>query len=441
MARLSSLLIAALLASGSPQSQDDAEFAQKVREMIVRLKDRNIQLRKKAEEDLFLLGPPALPILRAEESQLAPGDLKLKISVIIRRIERLQRQTIASGSTLLVTLNEKDRPIPEVLAELQKMTGVPIEHKGIPADAVTSLEVTGLSFWEAVDRICSTHGKLGWDVSEKGITVRKEAYVRPFIATTSGYLFLLRPFLRYPPGPGTGDRDYMRGEAVVAGPPGSQSVAQYLTYEALADDKGTNLLTAAAGLIQKPAIAEYRILPDPDMTRPLYRPAAEWLDAAPARGAAKVKTCKGVAVIQVVMEMERCIFISGPNLKKGARESGSGLSLAVDSLDISGGRVRMQVSSRTRIVGAASSASSSADAGQDRTEGLGLGRKSLPTWTRFHGTDAGLKPGTSETTVFKLQAALKGEVKPDAIELWEPVSVTDMKIPFEFKDVPMKKVK
>jgi len=36
---------------------------------------------------------------------------------------------------------------------------------------------------------------------------------------------------------------------------------------------------------------------------------------------------------------------------------------------------------------------------------------------------------------------LKDGTKLEAIELFEPIGVTDIKIPFEFKDVPMRKVK
>ncbi|HZN62080.1 MAG TPA: hypothetical protein VFC90_06710 [Planctomycetota bacterium] len=438
--------VAALLllaAWTSPPQDPDPEFAEKVRALIVQLKDRNIGLKRKAEEDLFQLGPPALPILREAEAGLAAGELRLKVNVIIRRIERLQRHTIASGSPLLVTLVAKDRPIPEVLAELQQKTSVPIDHRAVPADAVTSLEADKLSLWEAVDRICAAHGKLAWDVSDKGIAIRRETYVRPFMATNSGYLLLVRPFLKFPPGPGTGDRDYVRGEAVVAGPPGAQSIAQFLTYEVLADDKGTNLLTSAAGLIRKPVSGEYRMLPEPDMTRPLVRPVAEWLDAAPARGAAKVKSCKGVATLQAVLDMERSAFVSGPNLKKGAKEGGESLTLEIESVDVSGGRVRMQV----MVTDARLTGRREQKIFYPQTRGKLVLRdaagKEIPADVEMvsTGPTPGSKPGTQETTVFKLQAALKDGTKLEAIELFEPIGVTDIKIPFEFKDIPMRKVK
>lgn len=445
MARIALALAFAWTLALAPQSQDEAELAQKIRSLIVQLKDRSIHLKKKAEEDLFLMGAPALPILRVEASRLAPGDLKNKLATIIKRIERVQNKAIASGATLMVTIDAKDRLITEVLAELQRITSVPIEHKGIPADAVTSLDAKGMSLWEAVDQICSAHGRLAWDVSEKGISIRRETYVRPFMATSSGYLLIVRPFLRYPPGPGTGDRDYVRGEAVVAGPPGAVPIAHYMTYETLADDKGTNLLSSPAGLQPRAVIGEYRFLPEPDPARPVFKPVFEFLDATPARGASKVKTCKGTVTFQAMLEMELRLPIKGVNLKKGAKETGFGLTVEVETLETTGGRLRMELAltdarlperrqSRITYPQARGKIVLRDSAGQVIPADVDQVGKSVP---------GPAKPDElprDETTRFKVTAALK-DAKLEMVEFWEFSAVEETKIAFDFKDVPMKRAK
>ena len=445
MARIALALALAWSVALAPQSQDEAELAQKIRSLILQLKDRSLHLKKKAEEDLFLMGAPALPVLRVEESRMGPGELKRKVGIIIKRIERVQQKAIASGATLVVTLEAKDQLITEVLAELQKRTSVSIEHKGIPADAVTSLDLKGVSLWEAVDQICSTNGKLSWDVSEKGIFIRRETYVRPFMATVSGYLLLIRPFLRFPPAPGTGDRDYVRGDAYVAGPPGAVPVAHFMSYEALADDKGTNLLASPAGLQPKPMIGEYRFMAAPDMTHPVYKPVFEFLDASPNRAATKVKTCKGTVTFQAMLEVDRRLDIRGVNLKKGAKESGFGVTVEVETLETTGGRLRMELAiTDTRLPERRQNRITYPQnrgkiilrdaAGQEIPADVDQIGKSVP------GPSKPDELPRDETTRFKVTAALK-DAKLDMIEFWECTAFEETKIPFDFKDVPIKRTK
>src|SRR5688572_4877544 len=97
--KLSLACAALLLAAASPQEPEpDAEVVQKVRGLIIQLKDRAVGVRKKAEDDLAQMGAAILPILRVEESRLSPGELKQRIGVLIKRIERVRRQAVASGS-------------------------------------------------------------------------------------------------------------------------------------------------------------------------------------------------------------------------------------------------------------------------------------------------------------------------------------------------------
>lgn len=426
----------------SAAAQDEAELTAKVRDLIVQLRERHPGTRQKAEDDLFSLGLPALPIIRVEEARLSQGDLKFRLGVIIKRIEKNHRKNIALGNTLLVTLSVKDRLIRDVLDDLQKMTSVPIEQKGIPPDAATTLDVKGVTLWEAIDQICGAHGKLAWDVSEKGVSFRREAYLRPFMATTSGYLLIVRPFLRHPPGPGSGDRDYARSDMIIAGPPGAASVSHYVTYEALVDDKGTNLLTTPSGLAARTTIGGYRLLAEPAPDRPLFKIPFDVLDGAPARGSTRFKACKGTAVLNAVLETEIRVDLRGTFLKKGARGEGFGLVLVVDTLDISPTRVRMEIAiTDTRIV---KRKEERIFYPQNRGKIMlrDAAGKEIASETEQVGrvVESG-EPVSKETTRFKVQAALKDGATLNAVEVWEATYVEPIKIAFDFKDVPMKKVK
>jgi hypothetical protein len=436
--------LAAFLVSAGVQDKD-AEFADKVRAWVAKLKDPVSVVRKKAEEDLSLMGPRAIPILREEESKLPAGELKQKLGLIIQRIERLQRKFVAAGNSLLLSLSAKDKPVAELLAELQKITSVPIEHDGIPSDAVASLEASHLSLWAAVDQVCKSVGTLAWDVSEKGIVVRAEAYSKPFMATTSGYALIFRGFDRVPPMKGSGDRESISSRAYVAGPPGAQSIAEYLTYEVLTDDKGTNLMKTPKGLVFKTSAGGFKLLGEPNYTQPLYESVNDLLDPNPGRGAVKVKFCKGVAIVRAVLDLSKSVEIRGTAIKNGAKASGPGVALEITSYTPSGSELEMEIVVTDKRIGGKKekhifypetggkvilrdAAGRDLGAELDRSTGK----------STFSGNSGEV---TEETSNFKVKATLKEGSPLASIEVWEPGAVEEIRIPFDFKDVPILKTK
>jgi hypothetical protein len=436
------LVVLALLAPQEP----DAETVQKVRALIVQLRDRNPAVKRKAEDDLVSLGAAALPVLRIEESQLNPGELKGKLGVIIRRIERLHSKSIASGNTLLVTLNASDRPIVEVFEELEKRTGVAIERKGVPPEAATTLDAKGISLWEAVDQVCAANGKLSWEVTKKGITIRRETYAKPFMATSSGYALIVRPFLRYPPGPGTGDRDYFRSDIIVVGPPSARAFSRHVTFESLVDEKGTDLLKTPSGLsAARPSIGEYRLLDEPDPTRPLLEPVTDNLDGAPAKGANRIKTCKGTATLQAVLDVERRLDLKGQFLKKGARDEGFGIILEVETLDTTGGKARLDLAITDTRIGARKDQKIFYQTTRGKILLRDAAGKEIPSEvtgiTRGAPASGAGDAASRETTKFRVQASLKDGAVLAGLEIWEATYFEDIKIPFDFTSVPLKKAK
>lgn len=432
-----------LVAAGTLPPQDDP-FVKKVLALIEQVNSREHGKQKFAEDELCKLGLRALAIVRQEEAGLKTGELKTRLKALIARMEHERRKAVARGQDLLLTLSAKDRPVPDLLAELQKLTSVPIDHQGIASDAVSSLEASGLTLWEAVDQVCKANGKLVWDVTEKGISVRRGAYARPFMAVTLGYAAILRRFDRNPPGPGTGGRDYLSSAPVVVGAPGATSVSQVITFSELVDDKGTDLLNASAGLSVMKVLEGYHLLDDPDTTRPFHEIPAERMDPAPARSATKVKSCKGVVTVRAVVEMKKLVEIPERGLKPGTRMDGGALGIRIETIDLAEASARMEIdvidsrlSSRKEkkpyfpeIAGRVILRDSSG-----REVKATLEKGSVTT------TPAGPTGPARETTRFKVSATLQPKTPLVALELWEPSEVEEVKINFEFKDVPMKKPK
>ena len=63
----------------------------------------------------------------------------LATSSVCQEPSREQRQAIARGTTLVVSVSAAKKPVAEVLTELSNKTGVPIERASVPADATTTL--------------------------------------------------------------------------------------------------------------------------------------------------------------------------------------------------------------------------------------------------------------------------------------------------------------
>ena len=192
-------------------------------------------------------------------------------------------------------------------------------------------------------------------------------------------------------------------------------------------------------------IGEYRFMPEPDTTRPVYKPVFEILDAAPARNASKVKTCKGTVTFQAMMETDRRLDIRGVNVKKGAKETGFGLTVEIETLETTGGRLRMELAltdsrlperrqNRITYPQARGKIILRDSAGQEIPVDVDQIGKSVP------GPATADEPPRLETTRFKVTAALK-DAKLDMIEFLECTAVEETKIAFDFKDVPMKRTK
>lgn len=351
-----------------------------------------------------------------------------------QKAEREQRRAIARGKTLVVSVGATGKPITEVLAELQKATAVTIERGAVPADAVTTLAKAELSLWDAVDQICRAHGKLAWDVAGGGIAIRSEPYARPCLATTSGYGVLFRGFERTAEGG-------VRSNAVVIGPPGAVVAVHYLTYSELVDDKGTNLLKAGGGPLKlrgKSTFGNPERLPEPDASRAFCEAPQDFLEAAPGAGATKIKSCKGTAIVRAVAELKRVVEITGANLKKGAKAKAAGAALEIESVEVAGESVSMEVAVSDTRRGAKDKTFFYPElAGRvvlrDSAGGEVRGVTLKPTTgsTSLGGPGA----GGSETMRCEVTGRLPAKTTLSAIELWEPAEVEEVKIAFAFKDV------
>jgi hypothetical protein len=365
--------------------------------------------------------------------------LALAAAAIGQEATREQRQAIARGKTLLVSINATKKPIADVLADLATKTAVPIERASVPADAVTTMPPAEVCLWNAVDQICRAHGKLAWDVSEQGIAIRNEPYAAPHLATTSGFGILFRSFERK----SRRGEEYASSEAVVIGPPGAVVAVQYLTYTELVDDKGTNLLKAGGSgfkLVSQSTFGSTKRLPAPDPSQPFCEAPQDFVKAVPGPGATMIKSCKGTVIVRAVVEIKKTVEIAGANLKKGAKADAGGSALEVESIESAGESVRVKLAVTDARRGAKDKAFFYPETPgrvvlRDSAGGEVRGVAVNPT---TGSATIGSGGGSSETMHCEVTGQLPAKTTLAAVELWEPGAVEETKIPFAFRDIPIK---
>src|ERR1051326_1382723 len=98
-----------------------------------------------------------------------------RLEEALRKIDRNVKRGRALGAPILVTVNAKGKPIADLFEEMKTSTGQPIACHDLPPDKIT-IAFEKLGFWEALDRVCKTHGGVMWAVKEKEIVVSKRAY-------------------------------------------------------------------------------------------------------------------------------------------------------------------------------------------------------------------------------------------------------------------------
>jgi hypothetical protein len=155
---LTTLLIAGCLALGEAEAAPAGELPAAVRRLVRQLDADTGQQRDQAEADLIRLGPDVLDLL--PDSARQPPEVKHRLGRVRQQLELLlAEQTSKPG---LVTLRGDALPLGEVLADLQKQTGNPIQRsEQLPPQAVeakVNVSFDKTPFWEALDQVLDQAG-------------------------------------------------------------------------------------------------------------------------------------------------------------------------------------------------------------------------------------------------------------------------------------------
>ncbi len=161
--------------------------------LINQLGHKHFRVRQAAGKSLEERGEEALPILR---KSLEHPDLEIRRRVEVLT-EKIERNLLLSPKR--VTLKMTNRPIGEVLKEITRQTGYKFEYQdnngqreGGPK---ITLDLKDASYWEAMQKICSTAGlSYNGDEQQGHVYLYAQNTVSPFTSMTGPFRFVASNF-------------------------------------------------------------------------------------------------------------------------------------------------------------------------------------------------------------------------------------------------------
>jgi len=146
-----------LLAASLMVAQPAGDLENQVRDLVRQLAADTIEERDAAEKQLLELGPPILEHLPPPNPRM-PAEMRQRVERI--RLQLQQQRAAGAVDGTRVTLSVKDRPLLEVLAELEKLSGnkiVPrlhaVDDMAVDDQPKITLSVKDVPFWQALDQV------------------------------------------------------------------------------------------------------------------------------------------------------------------------------------------------------------------------------------------------------------------------------------------------
>lgn len=147
---MKSLLLFAALAGIQDPAPD------KVAGLIQRLSDGEIDVRERAKAELFRMGPPVLESLR-KHLVAADPSVTAELKTVIAQLERDIMLAEYRGQPSLIRLRADRLPLKVVLAKIAEQSRTPIVVEQLSVEDAVSIDLDGVPFFEAVDRLCRSH--------------------------------------------------------------------------------------------------------------------------------------------------------------------------------------------------------------------------------------------------------------------------------------------
>ena len=120
--------------------------------LVEKLGSRDYKTRVAASRALETYGVEALPTLKKAHAAATNAEARKRLSGIVQNLERVQ---ILSPKRLTIKL--VNRPLADVIKEINKQTGYPLMNQGGTNPSMT-IAMENATFWEVMDRVCLLAG-------------------------------------------------------------------------------------------------------------------------------------------------------------------------------------------------------------------------------------------------------------------------------------------
>lgn len=149
-----------------------------VRDLLRKLEDDSAEVREKAQKQLGSLGESAIPVLKeTAESPRTPGEVKLRVVAALKEIELAAKVAKVYPELKRVTVRAADTMLREVLDEVARQSGLPIEASLVDGAAKVTLDARDLSAQNILDILCSGQAERTWETQDDGsIRLLKERH-------------------------------------------------------------------------------------------------------------------------------------------------------------------------------------------------------------------------------------------------------------------------
>ncbi len=135
---------------------DTEEMRDKIDLLVERLDADQLATRTAAEKALVARGPSVLPLL-PKDSDALPAGMRVALARVRKQLEQESVAQFAAAGR--VTLQCEKRPLPEVLAEIEKQTGNKIVDIVSNGTHLVTLDCKATPFWEALDSVLDQTGR------------------------------------------------------------------------------------------------------------------------------------------------------------------------------------------------------------------------------------------------------------------------------------------
>ncbi len=408
----------------------EQETVERVRALLEKLNDDNVAAREAASQELVRLGTAAVPILR-ERLSSASVEVRARLEEILRRIDRAAKLAKVFRPTG-IAITMRDAPVIDILAEMSRQSGIPLEVRDLPQGQRASLDARGVSIWTALDRLCRDHPDLMYTLSPRQVLLRPGPY-RPVPRFEQGPFLLVfdRAEWQEPPAEHREHSPTFTLYGGIALPALEQVQWVRFIIEEAVDDQGRDLVRRRNASLDEVAY--------PSGSRRqtgIALPLLARLTAVPDPGAARLARVRGCLVVRYVLETRLKLAVKRPDSAPVSTDPEELMVLKATSWSEKEGSFKLGFE---------------LDAKPSPQVAFGLNQFGLDFWLVLRDAQGRKIPadvlggggwGGGRNARAHWRGWVKGTrlkgVEIGTLELVEAADTEEVSIPFELKDIPLK---